>query len=85
MLLFDIFSVLEIQTIFLFDLVISCILVNHINCNFYVETNSYIICFIIKFRMDNSWYDMSCILMITNMLIRLQEWIDCIKSFDWCL
>jgi hypothetical protein len=41
-------------------------LVDCVNCNFYVETDSYVICFKIKFRMDNSCYDVSCILMITN-------------------
>ena len=37
-----------------------------VNYNFYIGTDSYVICFMIKFRMDSDWYDVSCIPMITS-------------------
>ena len=48
-------------------------LVGYVDYIFYVKTNSYIIYFMLKFRMDNnsSCYDMNCVSMVTNVL------------FDW--
>jgi hypothetical protein len=75
MLLFVIFSILEIQTKSLFDLVVSWIntmgkLVNYADYIFFVGTNSYIVCYIIEFRMDNnnSCYAMNCMSIVANVL-----------------
>jgi hypothetical protein len=68
---------------YLFDLIISYAMqsVDCVNCNFYIETDSYILCFIIKFEWITNCYDNELYSNDNKCLIRLQEWVDYIKSF----
>jgi hypothetical protein len=45
-------------------------LVNYADYIFFVGTNSYIVCYIIEFRMDNnnSCYSMNCMSIVANVL-----------------